>query len=763
MTTPRLHRPAKRRTTLRPAPRTVCSARSALSGLPRWSRTAAAIALWLLLPPLAPFASAQDDPGATSAATGSARRSAGLRASTPVTLNFVNADVEAVSRAMAVMIDRQIIVDPRVKGLITLYSEQPMPVREAYLQYLAGLRGLGFAIVDNAGLLKVVPEADAKLQAGTVSVGPVNQRGDQVITQIFKLNYENPNNLVAVLRPLISPNNTINANPGNSTLVITDYADNLSRIAKIIAALDQPAATDIEVVPLQHAIASDLATLVQKLGEASASGVPAGQPGGASGVSVLAETRSNALIIRAANPARLAATRALIERLDRPGLAGPAGLIHVVYLKNADAPKLASVLRAAFGGGAGSGGGASTSSSASVTPLGGTGGGLGATVAATPVSQSAQPSTGGFIQADPATNSLVITAAEPLYRQIRSVIDQLDGRRAQVFVESMIVEMDANKAAEMGFQWQGLLGSKGDKLGLVGGTNFGTSASNIITLSQLGSGTATLTPSRAVNGLNLGLLNMVNGVYTLGALARFLESVSGTNILSTPNLVALDNEEAKIVVGQNVPFVTGSFSNTGASGSTVNPFQTVERKDVGLTLKIKPQIGEGGVIRMTVFQENSSVVANSASNANGPTTNKNSIETTIVADDGQIMVLGGQMKEQYDGGQDKVPFLGDMPGVGGLFRTETRSRNKSVLLVFLRPVVLRDAQSTRSIAIDRYEAIRAEQQSAQPDPSRVISVNQGPVLPPLPERTTDKMPITVPPNLKPDAKPDLTPDLAPKP
>jgi general secretion pathway protein D len=164
-----------------------------------------------------------------------------------------------------------------------------------------------------------------------------------------------------------------------------------------------------------------------------------------------------------------------------------------------------------------------------------------------------------------------------------------------------------------------------------------------------------------------------------------------------------------------------------------------------------------------VFQENSSVVANSASNANGPTTNKNSIETTIVADDGQIMVLGGQMKEQYDGGQDKVPFLGDMPGVGGLFRTETRSRNKSVLLVFLRPVVLRDAQSTRSIAIDRYEAIRAEQQSAQPDPSRVISVNQGPVLPPLPERTTDKMPITVPPNLKPDAKPDLTPDLAPKP
>ena len=713
------------------------------------ARLVASALLWQLLPPLMPAALAQDD----STAPAASRRSAGLRASTPVTLNFVNADVEAVSRAMAVMIDRQIIVDPRVKGVITLYSEQPMPVREAYLQYLAGLRGLGFAIVDNAGLLKVVPEADAKLQAGTVAVGPVNQRGDQVITQIFRLSYENPNNLVAVLRPLISPNNTINANPGNSTLIITDYADNLSRIAKIIAALDQPAATDAEVIPLQHAIASDLATLVQKLGESGAGAAAAGVPGGASGVSVLADARSNALIIRAANPARLAATRALIERLDRPGVGGPAGLIHVVYLKNADATKLASVLRAAFGGGAG-GGGIGGSTSAITQPLGGgPGAGLGASVAATPISQSAQPSTGGFIQADPATNSLVITAAEPLYRQIRSVIDQLDGRRAQVFVESMIVEMDANKAAEMGFQWQGLLGHKGDRAGLIGGTNFGTGAGNIISLSQLGNGTTAVTPSRAVNGLNIGLLSMVNGIYTLGALARFLESVSGTNILSTPNLVALDNEEAKIVVGQNVPFVTGSFSNTGASGSTVNPFQTVERKDVGLTLKIKPQIGEGGVIRMTVFQENSSVVANSASNANGPTTNKNSIETTIVADDGQIMVLGGQMKEQYDGGQDKVPYLGDMPGIGGLFRTETRSRNKSVLLVFLRPVVLRDAQSTRSLAVDRYEAIRAEQQGAQPDPNRAIPVNEGPVLPSLPVRPSDKRPITVPPDLKPDPKP----------
>ena len=707
------------------------TARSPRSAPPRLLPQLLPLLLALLLP-AAPVL-AQDAPRPAAA-----KRSGGLGGSTPVTVNFVNADLEAVTRAMAAMLDRQILVDPRVKGVITVYSEQPIPVREAWLQYLAALRGLGFTVVETAGLLKVLPEPDAKLQAGTVSVGEVGARGDQVLTQIFRLQYENPNNLVAVLRPLISPNNTINANPGNSTLVITDYADNLTRIGKIIAALDQPTATDVEVVPLQHAIASDLAALVQKLGEGGpAAGVP-GLPAAGASVSVLADARSNTLIVRAANPARLASVRALIARLDRPGVGGPAGQINVVYLKNADATKLASVLRAAFGGGAGGSGGGSFGAGSGSTvsnPVQGTAGTGGGTTATTPVAQSAQPSTGGFIQADPATNSLVITAAEPLYRQIRSVIDQLDGRRAQVFVESMIVEMDANKAAELGFQWQGLLGNSGDRFGLAAGTNFGTGTSannNILNLSVAGAtGTGTSLPG---TGLNLGLLQRVNGTYTLGALARFLENVTGTNILSTPNLVALDNEEAKIVVGANVPFVTGSFTNTGSSSATVNPFQTVERKDVGLTLKIKPQIGEGGVIRMTVFQENSSVVGGTLTNANGPTTNKNSLETTIVADDGQIMVLGGQMKEEYTDGENKVPMLGDVPMVGNLFKNSSRERKKSILLVFLRPVVIRDAQAASSLALDRYEAIRAQQTAGQPLQKALMPINDSPVLPALPPK-----------------------------
>jgi len=713
-----------------------------------------------LLPRLAPLVlaagllpgalQAQDKPTAQAGGNGTssatpAKRAGGARVPANVTVNFVNAEIDAVTRAMAVMVDRQILVDPRVKGTITVYSEQAIPVREAYQQYLAALRGLGFAVVESGGLLRVLPEADAKLQAGTVSVGAVSQRGDQVITQIFRLNHENPNNLVAVLRPLISPNNTINANPTNSSLVITDYAENLSRIGKIIAALDQPSATDVEVVPLVHAIASDLAALVQKLGDGGAAAAVPGAPTAGGGGTVMADPRSNALIIRAANPARLASLKALVRQLDRPGIGGPAGQINVVYLRNADAAKLAAVLRAAFGGsGAGGAGGGGAAPSPGLVGIGGApAGGIGAggaTAATTPVAPSAQPSTGGFIQADPATNSLVISAPEPLYRQIRSVIDQLDGRRAQVFVESMIVEMDANKAAELGFQWQGLLGKSGDKYGVVGGTNFGSGGNNIITLSAAGAsiarGTTTGTGATSASvspgsGLNIGLLQQVNGIYTLGALARFLETVSGTNILSTPNLVALDNEEAKIVVGQNVPFVTGSFTNTGAGGggNSVNPFQTVERKDVGLTLRVKPQVGEGGVVRMTVYQENSTVVG---TGANGPTTNKNALETTVVADDGQIMVLGGQMIERYEDGQSKVPFLGDAPLVGNLFRSESRTREKKMLLVFLRPSVIRDAAAAQALTVDRYEAIRAVQQAQQPARSRAMPINEAPVLPPLP-------------------------------
>jgi general secretion pathway protein D len=709
-------------------------------------------------------------PSAWAQAGGSANRFRGE----PVTLNFVNADIEGVSRAMGAILRQQFLVDPRVKGTITLYSDTPLTPREAYLNYLAALRGLGFAVVESGGLFKVVPEADAKLQTGTVSVGSVNRSGDQIITQIFRLNHENANNLVPVLRPLISPNNTINANPGNNSLVITDYADNLQRIARIIAAMDVPASGDVEIIPLRHAVASDLLPLVQRLGGADGGGgaiaatpgAPALPAAGGGGVAIFAEPRSNSLIVRAANASRLASIRDLVSKLDRPRPAGtPAGSIWVVHLKNADAARLATVLRAAFsaqssagaqGGLTGAGGAASPAApQQAAVPQGAAGGGVGTSPQATaPVTASAQPSTGGFIQADPATNSLIITASEPLYREIREVIDRLDSRRAQVYIESMIVRVDAGKVADIGVQWQGASGTIGSNTIVGAGTNFGGTG-NILNLSSATAGGVTtagqaLAQGAVGAGFNFGVLRNFGGIYGLTTLARFLETNADGNILSTPNVMSLDNEEAKIVVGQNVPFVTGSFTNTGTGQGATNPFQTIERRDVGLTLRVRPQIGEGGTVRLTLFQENSNVVS-SAGNL-GPTTDKSSIETSVVVDDGQILVLGGLLRDEYTGGQSKVPLLGDLPVVGGLFRSENRNRSKTNLMVFLRPVVIRSQDAANALTIDRYDTIRARQADVQPPPRALFPVNEAPVLPPagvspmsLPGTAPGALPPALPP------------------
>jgi general secretion pathway protein D len=657
----------------------------------------------------------------------------------PITLNFVNADIEAVSRAMATILKQQILVDPRVKGNITLYSEQAISPREAYLNYLAALRGLGFTVVEVGDLFKVVPEADAKLQASTVAVGEVPRRGDQIITQIYKLNHESANNLVAVLRPLISPNNTINANPGNNSLVITDYADNLQRISKIIAAMDTPAGGDVEVIPLKHAVAADMATLVQRLAETSGGG---GIPGAAptSAPTVLVDSRSNSLLVRSPSPARMAGLRSLIEKLDRPATGNAAtGNIWVVYLKNADAVKMAAVLRAAYTSGsnpAGGGGGlpgmpqVGGGAQPSPTPAAGAGAGV-SPQAAAPVTPSAGPSTGGFIQADPTTNALIITAPEPMYRQLRAVIDQLDSRRAQVYIESMIVEVSGDNAANFGFQWQGLLGKSGDKVGLVGGTNFTQpgGSGNLLNLT-LAQGAGNAADVKLGEGLNIGVLRDFGGTIALAAIANILQSQTNTNIVSTPNLITLDNEEAKIIVGSNVPFVTGQFTATGTA--TTNPFQTIERKDVGITLRIKPQIGEGGNIRLTIFQESSSLsdkVAPGTTNA-GPSTNKRSIESTVVVDDGAILVLGGLIEDKFTDNKSKIPLLGDLPGIGGLFRSESRTKTRTNLMVFLRPVVMRGPEDASKLSLDRYDLIRAQQKDAQPSPSFLTPINHSPVLPP---------------------------------
>ncbi len=695
-----------------------------------------------------------------------------MRPGEPVTLNFANAEIEAVARTMATITGRNVVVDPRVKGQLTLITERAVTPAAAFQQFLAALRLQGFTVVESAGLYKVVPEADAKLQGGSVSVsqgGAAGPGGGQIVTQIFKLNYENAANLVPVLRPLISPNNTINVNPGNNSLVITDYADNLQRLARIVAAMDVANASDVEIIPLKNAVATDLAPLVARLidgGSAAAPAAAQGQTDTSFKTTLLAEPRSNALILRAANPARVAQVRALVDKLDQPpvpGSSAASGNIHVVYLKNADATKLATTLRAAMAA-AGGGSGAASSPSSSVSSGGlsasansgligntssnaglnggassGLGMGMGMSMGMGAGSGSStssnQPSTGGQIQADPTTNSLIITAPEPQYRQLRAVIDKLDGRRAQVLVESLIVEVSTNKLAEFGIQWQSVIGNRGD--GVVGaiGTNSSTSGANIIGLTAgiLQGGTAAAAAAAGLGGgLNLTLAPRVNGQYYLGALANFLQNSGDANVLSTPNLMTLDNEEAKIVIGNNVPFPTGSYANTGGNTGAVNPFTTVERKDVGLMLRVRPQINENGTVKMAIYQEVSKIDSATLKDPNGPTTSKRSIESNVLVDDGSIIVLGGLLEDSYSQAEDKVPLIGDIPVLGNLFRSENRSRKKTNLLVFLRPVVVRDAAASDALMLDRYDSIRALQQATQPAASAVLqSVSGAPVLPAL--------------------------------
>jgi len=678
----------------------------------------------------------------------------------PITLNFNNAEIESVARTMAVVTGRDVVVDPRVKGTMNLQTDRPISPAAAFNQFAAALRLQGFAVVQSEGLYKVVPEADAKLQSSAVTTStPATSSlsGNQIVTQVFKLNYESANNLLPVLRPLIAPNNTINVNPGNNSLVITDYAENMRRLARIVAALDVPNASDIEVIPLKHSVATDLVPVLTRLVEGGSStgplqGAAPGTVDASFRTTMLAEPRSNAVILRAANPARSQLIRTLIDRLDRAPIDngnGAAGNIYVVYLKNADAIRLATTLRAALassqqgaGGTLGQAGGGALSAAGGTAPTpqsqsfnqqsSSAQGGSSASTA--PISGNPQPSTGGQIQADPSTNSLIISAPEPLYRQLRAVIDRLDSRRAQVLIESLIVEVNADKAAEFGIQWQTGIGNSGDRNVGVLGTNSSLGGANIIDLALgLATGNAATRPS---SGINFGIGHRYgNGNYVLGFLARFLASNGEGNVLSTPNLLTLDNEEAKIVVGQNVPFVTGQYTNTGSNTNTVNPFQTIERKDVGLTLRVRPQISETGTVKMAIFQEVSSVVASTTNNVNGPTTSKRSIESNVLVDDGNIIVLGGLLSDEYSTSEEKVPGLGDVPVLGNLFKSEVRSRRKTNLMVFLRPTIVRDQLSSDAVTADRYDSLRAMQQATQPstDNPMLNAVRESPVLPPLPE------------------------------
>ncbi len=650
-----------------------------------------------------------------------------------VVLNFRDAEIESIANAFAHLIGRNLVVDPRVRGKLTLETVRPVGRQQAFELFRIALRGLGFAYVDVGGIGRIVPEADAKVLASAVR-GPgaaTAPAGEQVITQVFRLKHETAANLVPVLRPLIAPNNPIVAYPGNNSLVITDYASNLARLAAIIESIDTALANEVEVIPMVNALAIDVAVAVNRmLDESARAGAQQQQSDATQRVTVLADARLNSVLVRTSSPERMRLARSLIARLDVAS--SEPGNIHVVYLRNAEAVKLAQTLRGVLMGDGGQGAGQNfttfgqslSGAAGQQSPPGGTSlasgpqAGQGALGSNAPLGGSmGQSSTGGqqqgatsvrvagaIITADPASNALIITAPDAIYRSLRAVIDKLDARRAQVFIESLIVEVQADKAAELGIQWQFLGAPEGSTRGF-GGTNFGSGGTNIAALAA--------DPGKIVsaNGLNVGVVRGTTrlgaqSVLNLGLLARALESDASANVLATPNLLTLDNEEARIMIGQNVPFVTGQFTSLANAGAaTANPFQTIERRDVGTTLRVRPQISESGTVRLQIFQEVSSVL--DRTNASGIITNRRAIESNVLVDDGEIIVLGGLIEETLSGSESKVPGLGDLPLIGGLFRYESRKRVKNNLLVFLRPVVLRDMEAANAVSANRYDYIRA--------------------------------------------------------
>lgn len=683
-----------------------------------------------------------------------------------ITLTFQGTEIEPVAAAVAKATGQSIIVDPRVKGKISLMTPRPVTRQGALDLFSSALRSAGFALVQVNGIYRVVPEADAKIQGNTV-LTQTNPEGDQVVTRVFKIKQDSATNLVNVLKPLLTPNSSITANPGNNTIIVTDYASNVKRVAKLIDSMDEPTVGDVQTIHLRYGVAIDVASILNKVVETSTN--PADAAGGKT--VVIAEPRSNSILIKSSNPEKIRQIRSLISRIDTP--TASSGNIWVVPLKNAEASKLAVTLRAIVAAdntfsqqagvsnaGAASPQGTNTQQTPNqpMTSQAGAGGQSGSgsmsAAATSSLASTSAPSVGGLIQADPPTNSLIITASEPYYRHLRHIIDQLDKRRTQVYVEAMIVEVAATSSAQLGIQWQGIINAGGQNVPF-GGTNYGTGNQNIFDLSKFSAcllnpaacvgTTSAVTPA---NGLNVGMLSKFGGNYSMSALIQALDTEKGFRVLSTPNLVTLDNEEARIMVGKNVPILSGSYTTNATSQTT--PFQTYNRQDIGILLRVRPQIAHNGTVKLTVYQEVSNLENQNPLiiQSQGYTINKRNIESNIIVDDGQLFVIGGLIDDSYSDVSDGVPFLKDIPLIGQLFRYDAKAREKRNLMVFLRPYIIKDGKAGEELTANRYDYMQDKQDEFKQLPMLLPKEN-------LPTMETFSKPLTHPGKVQ--QAPTLTP------
>ncbi len=612
-----------------------------------------------------------------------------------ITLNLKDADINALIGTVAEVTGKNFIVDPRVKGKVTVISSRPMSSDEVYQVFLSILKVHGFAAVPSGQVIKIVPDVSAKQDSIPNATDAEPGRGDEMVTRVIQVDNVASAQLVPILRPLVPQQGHLAAYPTTNVLIISDRAENVARLVNIIRRIDKVSDSEIEVIRLEHASATEVVRVLNAISRRGP-----GQAKGAQGSAqtLVADERTNSVLLGGDRSSRLR-LRAIISHLDTPLERG--GNTKVIYLKYAKAADLVETLR-----------GVGKIQGERVK---------GKTAAATNIDKELD------IQADEATNALVITAPPALMRSLEAVIRQLDIRRSQVLVDAIIAEVSEKKARELGVQWA--FDGTGGTATPVAGTNFDNTSG--IPATAILNGIATSTFPGVSAGLILGGGNVTDGgKLKWGAVLQALAADTDANILSTPSITTLDNEEAEIVVGQNVPFVTGSFSNTaGASaGNTVNPFQTIQRQDVGITLKVTPQINEGDAIMMAIEQEISSISQSAA--ASDIITDKRSIKTNVLIQDGQVIVLGGLIEDRVTETEQKVPLLGDLPILGALFRSTGTNHDKANLMVFIRPVILRDPSDTDRYSAGKYNLLRARQFQLHDEK---VPLMPGALMPRLPE------------------------------
>ena len=611
-----------------------------------------------------------------------------------VTPNYVGVEIRSIIQAVSAVTGKNFIIDPRVRQEVTMISTTPMSPDAFYEAFLSILQVHGYAAVPSGDVIKIIP--DASVRQFPTYLGTSGAAADDIVTQVIAVQNVGAAQLVPILRPLIPQYGHLAAHPGSNMLIISDRSSNVARMVSIIRRIDQSNDDDIEVVPLVNASAAEVVRVLTTLTQAPrADGAPVT-------TQLVADSRTNSVLIGGDRSERLR-LRALIAHLDTPLEDG--GDTQVRYLRYTDAEELAGKLQAHF--------------SAQQTAAAGAAG--------------AAPAAGAnagevSVWADTQTNALVMTAPPKLMRSAMTIIDKLDIRREQVLVEAIIVEVNVDSDSDLGVSWAVLDEGGDNPLGL---TNFPGFNPSILSLATGTGGDTAINPAALNNaGATFGVGRLEEDGLNFAAILRAFQSDADTNIISTPSIVTTDNEEASLNIGQEVPFITGSFTNTGANTGAVNPFQSIQREQVGVKLTITPQINEGDAMLLTISQEISSIAA-SVEGAADLITNERTIETTVIVGDGEIIVLGGLLQDDLREVDQRVPFLGSIPVLGNLFRARTTDLVKTNLLVFIKPKILRDQAQTAIETNAKYNYIRDLQRQKRENDVAIMPGEQRPVLPPI--------------------------------